>query len=296
LRFNLDGIFPPHITPFLKNEEIDEKSLRSLVHFWLDSGCAGLVSCASNGEAPYMTREERRRVLQVVVDEVNGKAPVIAGVGAPSTRETTFLAHDAQDIGANALIIVTPYYFKPDGRELFEHYSSVIESTSIPIIVYNVPKFTGYNLDPDVVVKLAEEYDQVVGVKDSMGSIAQISNLIRRVGGRLSVLAGSADIVFPCLLMGGRGAIVAVANVAPRLCVDLYNHFRQHEIEKATQLQMKLLALNHILVKKYNQISCIKDAMKELGMPSGYPRMPSLPLEEKSRREVREELARLGIS
>ena len=295
MKIKLEGIFPPHITPFLKNEEIDENSLRSLFHFWLDSGCAGLVSCASNGEGPYMTREERRRVLQIVVEEVDGKASVIAGTGAPSTRETISLTRNAKDVGADAVLIVSPYYFKPDSRELFEHYSSVINSIDIPVILYNVPKFTGYNIDPDVIVRLAEEYDQVVGVKDSGGSIGQISELIDRVGGRISVLAGTADVVLPCLLMGGRGGVLAVANVAPRLCVDLYDHFKQHEIERARQVQMKVLLLNDILVKKFNQISAIKEAMNQLGKPAGYPRRPSLPLDEKARNEVRDVLARVGI-
>jgi len=295
LKLKPEGIFPPHITPFLKNEEIDEKSLRSLVHFWLDSGCAGLVSCASNGEGPYMTREERRRVLQIVIEEVNGKASVIAGTGAPSTRETIFLTEDAKDVGADAVLIVSPYYFKPDSRELFEHYSSVINSTNIPVIVYNVPKFTGYNLDPAVVVRLVEEYDQVVGVKDSGGSIGQISELIDRVGNRISVLAGTADIVLPCLIMGGRGGVPAVANVAPKLCVDLYNHFKQNEIERAREVQMKVLDLNGVLVKRFNQISAIKEAMNQLGKPAGYPRRPSLSLDEKARNEVRDVLARVGI-
>jgi len=295
LQLKLEGIFPPHITPFLRNEEIDEKSLRFLVHFWLDSGCAGLVSCASNGEGPCMTREERRRVLQIVIKEVNGKASVIAGTGAPSTRETIFLTRDAKDVGADAALIVSPYYFKPDSRELFEHYSNVISSTDIPVIVYNVPKFTGYNLDPDIIVKLAEEYSQVVGVKDSGGSIGQISDLIQRVGNRISILAGTGDLILPCLLMGGRGGVVAIANVAPRLCVDLYNNFKRNGIERARQIQMELLHLNDILVKRFNQISAIKEAMNHLGKPAGYPRRPSLPLDEKARNEVREVLARVGI-
>ena len=295
MQLRLEGVFPPHITPFFKNEEIDENSLRSLVHFWLDSGCAGLVSCASNGEGPYMTREERRRVLQIVIEEVDGKAPVVAGTGAPSTRETIFLTRDAKDVGADAALVVSPYYFKPDGRELFEHYSSVISSTDIPVIVYNVPKFTGYNLDPAVVVRLAEEFGQVVGVKDSGGSIGQISELIDRVGSRISVLAGTADVLLPCLLMGGKGGVLAVANVAPRLCADVYDHFKENEIERARQAQMKVLHLNDVLIKKFNQISAIKEAMNQIGKPAGYPRRPSLPLDEKARNEVREVLARVGI-
>jgi len=295
LKLKLEGIYPPHITPFLKNEEIDENSLRSLVHFWLDSGCAGLVSCASNGEGPYMTREERRRVLQLVIEEVDGKASVIAGTGAPSTRETIFLTRDAKEVGADAALVVSPYYFKPDSKELFEHYSTVISSTDMPVIVYNVPKFTGYNMDADVIVKLTEEHTQVVGVKDSGGSIGQISDLIQRVGDRISVLAGTGDLVLPCLLMGGKGGVIAIANVAPRLCVDLYNQFKKNEIERARQVQMKLLHLNDILVKRFNQISAIKEAMNQLGKPAGYPRRPSLLLDDKARNEIRKTLEMLRI-
>ncbi len=295
MKLKLEGIYPPHITPFLKNEEIDENSLRSLVHFWLDSGCAGLVSCASNGEGPYMTREERRRVLQLVIEEVDGKASVIAGTGAPSTGETIFLTRDAKEVGADATLIVSPYYFKPDSRELFEHYSTVISSTDMPVIVYNVPKFTGYNMDADVIVKLTEEHSQVVGVKDSGGSIGQISDLIQRVGDRISVLAGTGDLILPCLLMGGKGGVIAIANVAPRLCVELYNQFKKNEIERARQVQMQLLRLNDILVKRFNQISAIKEAMNQLGKPAGYPRRPSLPLGDKARNEIRKTLETLRI-
>ncbi len=295
MRLKLEGILPPHVTPFYQNEDMDENSLRPLIHFWLDSGCSGLVSCASNGEGPLMTREERRRVLEIAIEEVDGKAPVVAGTGATSTRETIALTRDAQQLGANAALIVTPYYFKPGNRELFEHYSSVISSTDIPIVLYNVPKFTGYNLDADVVVKLAEEHAQVVGVKDSGGSISQISELIDRVGNRISILSGTVDTALPCLLMGGSGGVIGVANVAPKLCAELYTFFKVNELEKARQAQMKLLHLNDLLVKKFDQISAIKEAMNQIGKTAGYPRRPSLPLNEDARALIRKELQTLGI-
>jgi 4-hydroxy-tetrahydrodipicolinate synthase len=291
----LEGILPPHITPFLENEELDENALRSLVHFWLDSGCNGLVSCASTGEAPYMTREERRKVLKTVLDEVNGKAPIIAGVGAPSTRETITFARDAVDIGADGLIVVAPYFFKPDGRELFEHYSNVMNSTSVPVVIYNVPKFTGYNLEPKLIVKLTEQFSHVVGVKDSSGSISQIATLTNRVHSGVSILAGTADLVLPSLLMGAKGAVVADANVAPRLCVDVYVNFKRNDLERARRAQMRLLELNDLLVKSFNQISTVKEAMNQLGKSAGYPRGPSLPLDDTARSLVREKLASLDI-
>ena len=290
----LEGIYPPHITPFSKNEEIDEKSLRTLVRFWLSSGCAGLVSCASNGEAPYLSREERKAVLKCVIDEVNGKVPVIAGVGAPSTRETIALAGDAKDAGADALLIVSPYFFKPNNREMFEHYSRVIGSTDMSVIIYNVPKFTGYNLDASLMIKIAEEFKQVIAIKDSGGSIGQIAQLIDHLGQRASVLAGTADVLLPSLHMGAKGGILALANVVPKLCVDIFSSFKQGDREKARQLQTKLLSLNEILIKRFNQISAIKEAMNQMGKPAGYPRGPSLPLEEDARNEIRKELSTLN--
>jgi 4-hydroxy-tetrahydrodipicolinate synthase len=296
LQPKFEGIFPPHVTPFSKNEEIDFAAIKRLIHFWQGSGCSGLVTCASNGEAPYLSREERRMVLGLVTDEVNGKNPVIAGVGAPSTRETIVLARDAEDMNADALLIVSPYFYKPTNTELFAHYARVISSTDLPVVIYNVPKFTGYNLDASLIEKLIAEFEQVVGIKDSSGAIGQISELADHVGNKVSLLAGTADVFLPSLCMGAKGAILAIANVVPQMCVDLYNYFRQDEFEKARQISVKLLRLNNVLVKKFNQISAIKEAMNQLGRPAGSPRGPSLPLDESACNEIRTELTALGIA
>jgi len=291
----LEGIVPPHVTPFSKSGEVDEPALRRLIHFWLDGGVSGLVPCGSNGEAPYMTREERRRVIEIVVDEVNGKVPVIAGTGAPSTRETIALTRDAKDVSVDAVLVVTPYFFRPNDEELVEHYRSVSSAVDVPLVLYNVPKFTGYNLETSVVVKLVKECSQVVGIKDSSGSIGQISELIRQVGDKISVVAGTGDLVLATLLMGGKGGILAVANVAPRLCSDIYDHFKRGEIEEAKEAQMKALHLNDVLVRRYNQLSSIKEALNQLGQPAGYPRLPSLPLSEEARQTIRKALSVLRL-
>jgi 4-hydroxy-tetrahydrodipicolinate synthase len=243
-----------------------------------------------------MTREERSRVLGIVLDEVNSKAPVIAGVGTPSTRETIALGRDAKDIGADALIVVTPYYCRPSSKELLEHYSRVASSVDLPIIVYNVPKFTGYNVEADLITKIIENNVNVVAVKDSAGSIGQISELVRRVGIRVSVLAGTADVLLPSLHMGAKGGIIAIANVVPRLCVDLYNAFMQGDFDTAKAIQMRVLVLNDVLVRKFNQLAAIKQAMSILGKEAGRPRGPSLPLDTSARTEIEKELLALGIT
>ncbi len=287
-KVSLEGIFVPHITPFDRNGEVDWKALRKLVEFWIEGELAGLVPCGSNGEAPHLLREERRRVIETVVDAVNGRVPVIAGTGAISTKETIQLTKDAEDVGADAALVVTPFYFKYSARELHTHYSSIIEAVNIPIILYNVPKFTGFSMEPELVYKLVSEYSNIIGIKDSSGSLSQISELIRLVGDKIAVLAGTADVVLPTLMLGGKGAIIAVANVEPKLCNRLYKAFKNGKFKEAAKLQRKVSYLNEVLVRRYNQISAIKEALNMKGLPAGYPRKPALPLENSEKEKIKE--------
>jgi len=197
----LDGIFVPHVTPFTREGKLDIKALRACVRFWVEGGVSGLVPCGSNGEAPYLSRQERRRVIETVVDEVNGKIPVIAGTGSMSTQETIAFTKDAKDFGVDAALVVTPFYFKLTNKEIYEHYRTLLETVDLPLVVYNVPKFTGFSLEPSFICQLASESVGVVGVKDSSGSIGTITEIIRLVGDKISVLAGTADVALPTLLL-----------------------------------------------------------------------------------------------
>lgn len=286
-KVNLEGIFVPHITPFSKEGKLDGEALRECVKFWLKGGLSGLVPCGSNGEAPYLSRAERKRVIEVVMDEVGGSVPVIAGTGSMSTWETIQLTKDAKDLGVDAALVVTPFYFKLSNKEIYEHYKTVLEAVDLPLVLYSVPKFTGYSLEPTIISRLASEYSNVVGVKDSGGNMSTIAETIRLVGDKISVLAGTADVVLPTLMLGGKGAVVAVANVFPKLCASLYESFKKGAYEEAGRLQKLITYANDVLVKKYNQLSAIKEALKLLGLPAGYPRKPALPLEEAEKREIR---------
>jgi len=274
----LEGIFVPHITPFMRNGGLDVGALKKCVSFWLDAGVSGLVPCGSNGEAPYLSRQERRRVIETVVDEVNGQIPVVAGTGSMSTEETIVLTKDAADAGADAALVVTPFYYKLSGQELFQHYMTISDAVDLPLVVYTVPKFTGISLEPAFIHRLVVENKKVVGVKDSSGNLGAITETIRLVGKKISVLAGTADVVLPTLLAGGKGAVVAVANVFPALCVRLYTAFKDGRFEEAAKLQNDVSLANEILVKRFNQLSAIKEGMKFDGLPAGFPRKPALPL------------------
>jgi len=282
----LNGIFVPNVTPFTSEGELDLKALRACVRFWLESGVSGLVPCGSNGEAPYLSRQERIKVIETVVDEANGKIPVIAGTGSMSTKETITFTKDAKDLGVDAVLIVTPFYFKPTNREMHEHYKTISEAVAIPIVVYNVPKFTGFSLETAFIHQLVSENEKIIGLKDSSGNIGAITEVIRLVGDKISVLAGTVDVALSTLLVGGKGAVIAVANVFPKLCSQLYEAFKNGKCEEAKALQKRISFANEVLVKKYNQLSAIKEALRLLGLPGGYPRKPALPLDSEEKKVV----------
>ncbi|HVP93530.1 MAG TPA: 4-hydroxy-tetrahydrodipicolinate synthase [Acidobacteriota bacterium] len=285
-RMKLKGMFVPHITPFSHNGELDLTALRTCVRFWLKGGVSGLVPCGSNGEAPYLSREERIKVIQTVTDEVNGKIPVIAGTGSMSTKETILFTKDAKDLGADAVLIVTPFYYKPSNKETHEHYKAVLDAVDIPIVLYSVPKFTGFPLEPVTIAQLASEYENIIGIKDSGGNLGTITETIRTAGDKISVLAGTADLALSTLMLGGSGAVVAVANAFPRMCTDLYESFLKSDYKKAGDLQRSISYMNEVLVKRHNQLSAIKEALNKIGLPAGYPRRPALPLDNKEKKEI----------
>ena len=291
----LEGILVPHVTPFRDDDEVDEEALRELVRFFVESGLHGLVPLGSNGEFPSLSFEERLRVLSIVVDEVNGRIPVISGTGAPATVEVIRFAKAASDLGVDGFLVAPPFYFTPSDREVASYYSKIASEVDAPIVLYSVPKFVGYHLSLDVVERLALEHSNVVGIKDSGGLVSRFAELIRRVGTRISVLAGTGDMILPALSLGARGAIVAIANVAPRHCVELYEEFRRGNLERARELQIRLNYLNEVIVKKYNQLSAIKTAMNLLGLRAGKPRHPYAPLGEREVGEVSRVLREVGV-
>jgi 4-hydroxy-tetrahydrodipicolinate synthase len=277
-------MFVPNVTPFTRTGRLDIKALRACVRFWLEGGVSGLVPCGSNGEAPYLSRQERIRIIKTVMDEVNGKVPVVAGTGSMCTQETITFTKDAADLGVDAALIVTPFYFRLSNKEIHQHYRSVSENVDLPIVLYSVPKFTSVSLEPTFIQKLASENEKIIGVKDSGGNIGTITETVRLIGHRISVLAGTADVTLSTLLAGGSGAVLAVANVFPTLCSRLYAAFKNRRYEEAGRLQNRVSFANEVLVKRFNQISAIKEAMRLHGLAGGYPRKPALPLDAEDKK------------
>lgn len=286
----LEGIFIPNVTPFDNSGEIDKGVLLKLVDYWLGTGVSGLVVNASTGEAPYLSRDERNMLLKLVLDRVGEEAKVIVGTGAAGTMETIELTRDAEDRGASAVLVVTPFFYRPSDEELFRHFASLLATVEVPVILYNVPKFTGYSINPRVIEQIASECSNLIGVKDSSGNPGAMAETIRLVGDRINVLSGSADMVLPTLSLGGKGGIVAVANVIPETCVGLYGAYNKGDMEEAGRLQLMASFVNKVIVREHSQIAAIKAALNLMGRPAGYPRPPLRPLPQTEEKEVRDAL------
>ncbi len=291
----LEGIFVPNVTPFDRDGEIEREALMGLIEFWVGAGVSGLVVNASTGEGPMLSREEKAGLIELVRERLDGRAMVIAGTGTISTRETIVLTRDARDLGAKAVLVTTPFFYKPSDEELFQHYASLVASVDIPVILYNVPKFTGYSISPRVVERIAGECSGLVGIKDSSNNPGTIAEIVRLVGDKISVLAGAADVALPTLSMGGDGAILAVANAIPETCVALYRAAKRGNLEEAGRLQLRVSHVNNVLVREHSQVAAVKLALNLMEQPAGVTRRPLMPLPEGEELEVREALKAIGL-
>ena len=281
------GVYVPTVTPFDEHGEIKFDALEALIEHWLGGGVSGLVANASTGEAPYLSRDEKKRIIEFMVEKVDGRGQVFAGTGSMGTRETIELTRDARDAGAEAALVTTPFFFKPTGDEIAEHFIALMGAVDLPVILYNVPKFTGYSVDPRTVARIAEECSGLVAMKDSSGNPGTMAEVIRLCGDRISALSGSADMILPTLMLGGKGAIVAVANVIPAQCVGILEAYRRGDLDAAGEGQHTASYVNKVLVRENPQIAAIKTALNQMGYGAGSPRRPLKPLDEATAEKVK---------
>lgn len=291
---DLKGVIPALVTPFTPSDEVDEKALRNLVEFVLEHRVHAVMTTGGNGEFPHLTAEERRRVLEVVVDEVNGRVPVIACTAACSTRETVELSLHAKDAGADAVILVPPYYFGLPEESLYGHYVAVAQKSSLPVVVYNNPAYTGHNIGPRLMARLAH-VDGIIGLKQSNSDISETLEIIRFVGDRIAVLTGIDSQLFAVLAIGGKGVFSTAACVVPGAMVDVYDAYQSGDIARARELQMRLQVLNRFFEYEPGYVAPCKEALSMLGIPCGDARAPLPRLTEKERGELRTALQELGL-
>ncbi len=287
------GIIPAMVTPLDKNEELDEDGLREIVNYLIDSGVHGVFVCGSQGENYALRDDEKKQAIKVTVDEANGRVPVYAGTGDITTRTVIELSRYARDVGVDAVSVITPFFIKPTQEELYKHYKAVAKAVDIPTLLYNNPGRTGVNLDVSTVKRLAQ-IDNIVGIKDSSGDLTLTAEYIRSCPDDFAVIAGRDSLILATLLYGGKGAIAATANVVPKLVVGIYESFIKGDIDRAKDLQFKLLPLRLAFDLGTFPV-VIKEAMNLIGKPAGPAKSPVAHLNEDDRKKLKDILKNFGF-
>jgi len=282
------------VTPF-KNNEVDKEKLRELVEYHLNNGTDAILPCGTTGESATLSYKEHIEVIRIVVETVKKRIPVIAGAGSNSTRETYELTKHAKEIGADAVLLVAPYYNKPTQKGLYEHYSFIAKNVDIPIILYNIPGRTGVNISPETILTLAKAHKNIIGVKEASGSLDQVSEIVRNTAElNFSVFSGDDSLTLPILSVGGKGVISVIANILPRDTHDLCEHWFRGNIEKARELHLKMFPLVKALFIETNPIP-IKTAMGMLGLCSDELRLPLVSMDEKNKEKLHQALKNYGL-
>jgi 4-hydroxy-2-oxoglutarate aldolase len=291
---DLHGIFPPIATPFI-NGKVAYDKLASNVEKWSLTGLKGLVVLGSNGEYVYLSEEEKRTVVDSVVQSATKEMLIIAGTGCESTGETLRLTEDCARLGAHAALVVTPHYYagRMDEAALMKHFSELADHSPIPILLYNVPKFTHINMAAEFVARLSE-HPNIVGLKDSSGNVIQLQEILNGVAKDFSVLVGTAGVLFSGLTIGCVGAISALANVAPEACLKIFDQVKAGDLEAARKLQLKMIPVNQAVTAVYG-VPGLKVAMDMLGYFGGDPRLPLQPASEKEKSEIEAILKKAGL-
>jgi 4-hydroxy-tetrahydrodipicolinate synthase len=289
----LKGSLVAIATPF-KDDVLDENGLRQNLRFLIRNGSHGIVPCATTGESPSLSDDEYERILKITVEETAGKLPIIAGAGTNSTTKTIKLMHRAQDFGATALLVVTPYYNKPSAEGLFRHYQAVSAETDLPIVIYNVPGRTGTNILPTTVSRLARECKNIVAIKEASGNLEQISELALLLPENFAILSGDDSLTFPMLAIGAQGVISVCANILPREVSQMCELFFAGDIEKARALHLKMFPVMKALFIESNPIP-LKKAMELMGLAAGKPRLPLAEISPENARLLKDKLVEFGI-
>ena len=275
------GLMPAMVTPFDERGEMDLAATEAVIERFIEAGVNGISPLGSTGEASHLTADERRRFAEEVTRIVEGRVPVVVGVGFSGTRETVELASHAQVAGADAVLVVSPFYWKVGEEGLFRHFATVAEAVDIPVVVYNLPMLTGIDLSPSLVARIADGCPNVVGLKDTVTEYLHTVAVLREIKPSrpdFSVLSGWEDLILPSLLAGADGSICAFANVAPELFVNLVEAARSGDLTKAAELHRQVLTLVTLGAYSDPPIGAIKVAMKKLGVPiSPTVRGPALP-------------------
>ena len=295
MRRSVQGSIVALVTPF-RSGRVDEARLRELVEFHARNGTDGIVPCGTTGESPTLSHDEHKRVVEVVIEAAGGRIPVIAGTGSNSTAEAIDLTVHAKQAGADAALVVSPYYNKPTQQGLYEHYRALAEAAGdLPIIVYNIQGRTAVNIETDTLARLARDCRNIVGVKEASGSLEQMTQVILACGPEFTVLSGDDTLTLPLMSLGGRGVISVVANIVPKETAEMTHAALDGDWKRARELHLKLFPLSKAMFIETNPIP-VKEAMAMLGLIAGPEyRLPLCRMSEPNRERLRKALAQFNL-
>ncbi|HOX54872.1 MAG TPA: 4-hydroxy-tetrahydrodipicolinate synthase [Candidatus Omnitrophota bacterium] len=288
-----DGSLVAIVTPF-KNGKIDEKKYAELIEFQIKNGTSGIVPCGTTGESPTLNFEEHDRVIELTVEIVNKRVPVMAGTGSNSTEEAIMLTKHAEKVGADASLQVSPYYNRPTQKGLYLHFKAIADSVKIPIILYNIAGRTGVNIEPETIARLANDCKNLVGVKEASGSLDQMSRIRQICPKSFQLISGDDSLTLPLMAIGGIGVISVVANIVPRDVANMVSEFKKGNIQKAEEIHYKLLPLTKAMFIETNPIP-VKTAMGLLGMCSPDLRLPLCTMSDENLEKVKKALKDYGL-
>jgi 4-hydroxy-tetrahydrodipicolinate synthase len=281
------------VTPFRQDQSLDEAALRALVNRQIEAKVDCLIPCGTTGESPTLTHQEHLRVVEITVKEARGRVPVLAGAGGNNTEKVVGLIRELKQLGVSGILSVTPYYNKPTQEGLYQHYKRLAEASSLPLVVYNVPGRTQVNVEPATLTRLAE-IPNIVGVKESSGNIAQISNILARVPSSFSVFAGDDVVALPAIALGARGVISVVANEIPAEFGELARAAVRGDFTRARELQRKYHALMDINFVETSP-GPVKFAMAQMGLLQPVWRLPMVAPQPASQQKIEAVLQELGL-
>ena len=269
--FKLRGVVTALVTPFTQQGEVDEESLHEIVQFQLKNGVNGFYPLGTTGMGPAMEMSERKRVAEIVVEETNGRVPVIVQIGASDSMASLELARHAEKIGADAVASLTPFYYHPGEEAIIEYYEKISRTTNLPLFVYNIPPNTGFNVDPKLLERLSR-IPKIVGIKDSSGDFNQLLDYLRTVPDEFNVITGTDSYLFSALCAGIHGGVSAVANSFPEHVVAMYEAYKAKDLERGKIAQIKVRTIRNALSTP--PLAPILEILKMRGLKSGYVRLP----------------------
>jgi len=290
----LEGSYVALVTPFDSQGRLDEDAYRHLIHRQLKGGTRGLVPCGSTGEAATLMHEEYRRAIEIACDESRGEVPVIAGVGTNATWKAVESAREAESLGADALLVLAPYYNKPTQEGIYQHFRAVARESRLPIVVYNIPGRTGVNILPKTLARMAKDLPTIVAVKEAAGSLDQVSEILTLTRPGFTVLSGDDSLTLPMISVGAKGVVSVVANVAPKETQALCEAALKGDRKRAAALHLKLFPLIKSLFVETNPIP-VKTALAMMGACRPEPRLPLTVLTAENRPALKKALKEFGL-